>query len=69
MRRARSASNHVRTMVQGRKGYHIYKKRQHMSFFYPQRLWMALGLSMWIQILMTLFFINTVRWISVRWLA
>ena len=44
-------------------GYAIYKRR-HKSFFYPQRLWMALALSLWIQVLITLFFINMVRWTS-----
>ena len=43
-----SAHNHMRKMLLGRKGYAIYKKRQHKSFFFPQRLWMALGLSLWI---------------------
>ena len=64
MRRGRAARNHVRTMLMGRAQYHIYKKREHKSFFYPQRLWMALGLSLWIQLLITLFFVNTVRWFS-----
>ena len=63
-RRMRAARNHVRTMLLGRRGYAIYKRRQHKSFFYPQRLWMALALSLWIQVLITLFFINMVRWTS-----
>ena len=63
-RRSRSARNHVRTMLLGRKAYPIWKKRQHMSFCYPQRLWMALGLSLWIQVLVTLFFTNLVRWLA-----
>ena len=44
------ARNHVRTMLHGRRAYHIYKRRQLKSFFFPQRLWMALGLSLWIQV-------------------
>ena len=63
-RRSRSARNHVRTMLLGRRGYPIYKKRQGKSFCYPQRLWMALALSLWVQVLMTLFFVNSVRWIT-----
>ena len=38
-RRGRCARNHVKTMVRGRKDYHVYKSRQGESFFYPQRLW------------------------------
>ena len=51
-------------MLLGRKAYHLYKRRQHKSFFFPQRLWMALALSLWIQMLMTLFFVNSVRWVD-----
>ena len=63
-RRGRCARNHVKTMVRGRKDYHVYKSRQGESFFYPQRLWMAFGLSMWIQLLVTLFFVNLVQWMA-----
>ena len=61
-RRARTARNHIRTMLEGRKAYTVYARLQQHSFFYPQRLWMAFSLSIWIQLLMTLFFSNVVRW-------
>ena len=61
-RRARCARNHVRTMLRGRGSYDVYRRRRFESFFYPQRLWMALALSLWIQLLITLFFINTIKW-------
>ena len=63
-RRARTARNHVRTMLRGRRSYAEYVKRQGESFFYPQRLWMAFALSVWIQMIVTLFFTNMVRWMS-----
>ena len=63
-RRARCARNHVRTMLRGRKSYAVYKKREGESFFYPQRLWMAFSLSIWIQLIIALFFGNIVRWVG-----
>ena len=63
-RRSRLARNHVKTMLRGRRSYHTYIEKAEDSFFYPQRLWMAFYLSVWVQLLIVLTFCNVVRWLG-----
>ena len=62
--RSRLARNHVKTMLRGRRSYQVYIENREESFFFPQRLWMAFYLSIWIQLLIVLCFCSIVRWLG-----